>query len=52
MRFLSLLLLSSTLSLSTLLAAQAAKHECYDSNRVRSWIVINDETFLLVAGRK
>ncbi len=52
MRFLSLLLLSSTLSLSGPLAAQAAKHECLDSNRVRNWIVINDETLLLDAGRK
>jgi len=52
MRFLPLLLLSSTLGLPAPLAAQSEKQECLDSNRVRNWIVVNDETLLLDAGRK
>ena len=52
MRFLTLLLLSSTLAQTTPLAAQGEKTVCLDSSQVRSWIVIDDETLLLDAGRK
>jgi len=52
MRFLSLMLLCSTLGLSAQVVAEADKHQCLDSNRVRNWIAINDETLLLDAGRK
>ena len=52
MRFLPLLLLGSTLAISAPLSAQTEKHECLDSNRIRNWIVIDDETLLLDAGPK
>ena len=32
--------------------AQTEKRTCFDSQRVRNWIVIDDETLLIDAGRK
>ncbi len=52
MRFSPCFLLIFSMSLATPLAAQSGKPACVDSSRVRNWIVINDETLLLDAGRK
>ncbi len=52
MRFSPCFLLIFSISLATPLAAQSGKPACVDSSRVRNWIVINDETLLLDAGRK
>lgn len=42
----------SFMSLGLPASAQAEKLTCLDSKQVRNWIVINDETLLLDAGRK
>ncbi len=52
MRFLPLLLLSSTMAITAPANAQTEKRECLDSKRIRNWIVIDDETLLLDAGSK
>ena len=52
MRFSPCFLLIFSVSLATPLAAQSTKATCVDSSRVRNWIVVNDETLLLDAGRK
>lgn len=46
-------LLTVLMAISTTPAmAQAEKRTCFDSQRVRNWIVIDDETLLIDAGRK
>ncbi|MGH8107884.1 MAG: DUF6491 family protein [Arenimonas sp.] len=52
MRFLACCLTLIALSSPTPLAAQAEKRTCLDSQRVRNWIVIDEETLLLDAGQK
>lgn len=52
MRFSPCFLLILSVGLAAPLAAQTAKPACLDSSRVRNWIVVNDETLLLDAGRK
>ena len=52
MRFPPCFLIIFSMSLATPLAAQSGKSACVDSSRVRNWIVVNDETLLLDAGRK
>jgi len=52
MRFSPCFLLVLSMSLTAPLAAQSEKPVCLDGNRVRNWIVVNDETLLLDAGRK
>ena len=52
MRFPPCFLIIFSMSLTTPLAAQSGKPTCVDSSRVRNWIVVNDETLLLDAGRK
>ena len=51
MRLTPCFLLMCTMSLTTPLAAQSVKPACVDTSRVRNWIVVNDETLLLVVGR-
>lgn len=50
MRFLTILLLSGSISLAMPAFAGTESHVCLDSSRVRNWIVVNDETLLLDAG--
>lgn len=52
MRLVHGMLLISAMGMATPLAAQPGKNTCLDSKRVRNWIVINDETLLLDAGRR
>jgi len=52
MRFIAGFLLTSSILLAFPAAAQAEKRTCLDSNRVRNWVVIDDETLLLDAGQK
>ncbi len=52
MRFSPSYILICAISLASPLAAQTEKRTCLDSQQVRNWIVIDDETLLLDAGRK
>jgi hypothetical protein len=52
MRFSPFFFLLFSLCLAAPAAAQSAKPVCVDGNRVRNWIVVNDETLLLDDGRK
>ncbi len=52
MRLLLILLLSSSISLALPATAGAKSNTCLDSSRVRAWVIIDDETLLLDAGRK
>ena len=51
MRLLLILLLSSSISLAIPATAGTKSNTCLDSSRVRAWVVVNDETLLLDAGR-
>ena len=52
MRLLLILLLSSSISLALPATAGAKSNTCLDSSRVRAWVIIDDETLVLDAGRK
>jgi hypothetical protein len=52
MRFSIGLLIISTLCVSAPAIAQKGQRNCVDSSKVRNWIVVNDETLLLDAGRR
>ena len=52
MRLFSVLLIALIAVSTPPLKAQTEKRTCFDSQRVRNWIVIDDETLLIDAGRK
>jgi len=52
MRFTAVYLLFCAIGLASPLAAQTEKRTCLDSQRIRNWVVLDDETLLLDAGLK
>jgi hypothetical protein len=52
MRFSVGLILISSLCATAPVMAEKDPQTCVDSSRVRNWIVVNDETLLLDAGRR
>lgn len=52
MRFFCSLLVMLAAASTAPVQAQTEKRTCFDSQRVRNWIVIDDETLLIDTGRK
>lgn len=52
MRYYCSVLLIFTCLAACPVAAETSKRTCLDSDRVRNWVVLDDQTLLLDAGRK